>query len=105
MKARNILELPSPCKHADDGVARNLMVSYASGSCSEEERIEFENHYLCCDECMAILAIILQEKALARLRRSGMDAARTAREDQKQKSRRPSRVNGKVTSRQPLQLR
>ncbi len=75
------MELPGPCKHADDGVARDLMVSYATGSCSKAERIEFETHCLSCDECVATLAIVLREKALARLYRSGMESARIARED------------------------
>jgi hypothetical protein len=84
------------------------MVAYVVGSCSREESAEFETHCLSCNECMAILAIlaiVLQEKAPARLHRSGVDAARAAREDQKQESRRPLRANNQVTSRQPLRLR
>jgi hypothetical protein len=35
------------------------MVGYVGGSCSPEERVEFENHYFSCDECSAKLAIIM----------------------------------------------
>jgi len=69
------------------------MVSFATGSCSEEERTEFEAHCLDCDECVAILAIILQEKSLMRLRQIGADAARIALIEEKRKSRRPSIAN------------
>jgi hypothetical protein len=71
------------------------MVSYATGSCSKAERIKFETHCLSCDECVATLAIVLREKASARLYRSGVEAANIAREDQKRKSRRQSRASNK----------
>lgn len=76
------------------------MVSYATGSCSEEERDEFETHLLSCDECvamLAILAIVLREKALSQPLRSGVEAARIAREGQKRKSRHP---RNRLTSKQ-----
>lgn len=69
------------------------MVSYTTGSCSAEEKDEFETHLLSCHECVAILAIVLREKASAQLHQSGVEAARIARTEEKRKSRRPSRAN------------
>ena len=84
-----MMDVPSRCKNADDGVARDLMVSYAAGSCSPAERLEMESHCLSCAECLATLAIVLQlsrsplaeeeEQALGALYPIGLKAARTAR--------------------------
>jgi anti-sigma factor RsiW len=81
------LYVPAPCKLLDEEIARNCMVGYVGGSCSPEERVEFENHYFSCDECSAKLAIIMslrspssdgeEEKTLARLA-VGSEAARIA---------------------------
>ena len=70
----------------DEETARNLMVGYAGGSCSPEQRIEFENHYFSCDECSTKLAIIMslrspageeEEITLASLA-AGIEAAKIA---------------------------
>jgi len=82
-------DVPARCKHADDGVARDLMVSYAAGSCSRAERLEMETHCLSCAERLAALAIVLrlsrsplgkeEGQALGALYPIGLKAARTAR--------------------------
>jgi hypothetical protein len=82
-------DTPARCKHADDGVARDLMVSYAARSCSRAERLAMESHCLSCAECVATLAIVLrlsrsprgkeEGRALGKLYSMGLKAARTAR--------------------------
>jgi hypothetical protein len=82
------MDIPARCKHADDGVARDLMVSCVAGAYSPAERIEMESHCLSCAECLATLAIILrlsrsplgkeEEQALGALYPIGLRAARTA---------------------------
>ena len=64
------------------------MASYAAGSCSQAERLDFEVHLIACDECLMTLAIIQdlrgssvseeEEETLARLA-TGSEAARIAR--------------------------
>jgi hypothetical protein len=83
-----MVDVPARCKHADDGVARDLMVSYAAGACSPAERLKMESHCLSCPECLATLAIVLrlsrfpigkeEEQALGELYPIGLKAARTA---------------------------
>jgi len=51
---------PARCKVADDGAARDLMVTYAAGSCSRAERLEMESHCPSCAEGLATLAIVLR---------------------------------------------
>jgi hypothetical protein len=82
-------DTPARCKHADDGAARDLMVSYAARVCSRAERHKMESHCLSCAECIATLAIVLrlsrsplgkeEEQVLGDLYPIGLKAARTAR--------------------------
>ena len=82
-------DVPVRCKYADDGAARDLMVSYVAESCSRAERLEMESHFLSCAECIETLVIVLllsrsplrkeEEQALGALRPIGLKAARTAR--------------------------
>lgn len=104
------MKLPDPCKYADEEVARNLMVSYLAGTYSPAGEMDFEAHYLSCDECCSTLAILLlahspnseeEDKALAAL---GVKAARKARAVQKGKARRPPRVDSRVASERPLRV-
>jgi len=84
-----MVDIPARCKHADDEVAGDLMVSYAAGSCSRAERLAMESHCLSCAECIETLAIVLllsrsplgkeEKQALGALYPIGLKAARTAR--------------------------
>jgi hypothetical protein len=103
--------LPEPCKHPDKDVARNLMVSYVAGVCSPAGKRNFEDHCLSCEECCSTLAILMRlshspiaeekEEALAQL----MESPRKARQGQKRKSRRQSRLDSRVASGRLLQFR
>jgi putative zinc finger protein len=83
-----MLRLPTPFKHPDKETTRDLMVAYTARSCSPAEKVDFESHFLSCDECLATLAIILrllhfpvceeEETTLALLYPIGMEAARVA---------------------------
>ncbi|MBO0799518.1 MAG: hypothetical protein J2P31_11915 [Blastocatellia bacterium] len=45
-------------------IAREKIVSYVAGTCSIEEKKEFEDHCLACRECRMFLAILLRAKYL-----------------------------------------
>jgi hypothetical protein len=78
------------CKGLDEETAREMMVSYVTGSSSPTERTEFEIHCLACSECCFTLAVVrrllhqpaddAEEKALAPLFILGIEAAREARD-------------------------
>ena len=72
--------LLSPCSLGEE-TAREMTVSYAAGTCSPEERANFESHCLICEECRSILAIVLRllyspidEKELGPLYPLGIEA-------------------------------
>jgi hypothetical protein len=77
----------------DEEAARNLMVSFVTGTCSPAEKHDFEAHYLSCDECLTKLAVILQilrspiskeeENTLPPLYTISMEAASVARSEAK----------------------
>jgi hypothetical protein len=96
------LQLPVPCKRLD---VNEVMVAYVTGSSSKEKREEFEAHCLSCEECLAMLAIILRAKASEQIRQCGVEAARIAREKGKQKARLKSKANDLLISKQSLQFR
>jgi hypothetical protein len=57
-KKTNILhQLPAPCKQ-EEGVARNLLVSYMAGGLSPAEKRKFERHCIFCLQCRYTLEII-----------------------------------------------
>ncbi len=82
----HIPRLTTPCIHE---TMRELMASYTTGSCSNEEKSHFERHCLSCEKCLTTLAAALnllrsrscdeKNKALGELYPIGVKAARTAK--------------------------
>jgi len=87
-EGEKLLYLPEPCKHPDTVAVRDLMITHATGFCSQAD-------LLSCDERLSALAVVLlllhspvseeEKKVLAPLYPVGIEAARIARLRQKWK--------------------
>jgi hypothetical protein len=95
-EGEKLLYPPEPGKHPDEEAVRDLMITYATGFCSQADRLS-------CDERLSALAVVLlllhspageeEEKALAPLYTVGFEAARIARLRQKWKPRHSMQID------------